>query len=382
MAVPQTVPCVNINDEFVQIVSISVKQGDFVKSGDVVGSVETDKSLVDVMAEQDGYVLRIDCAAEGKARVGSVMFWIGATADEPVPEEIATAPQAKSAAGHPTAKARAMLKELNLDPVQIPVSRERLTVADIEDWLARAGKEIPTTAPPSTATRQEDLPSVPGEMQELSVEAAGMLYTVTWHRDHAAAAYLELEYDPKHWEELAARYATEQKLMLSPLLPLLAFQLAVLGRERPLINSTIVNGRRFLYRPVNLGFTVQVGEMLYLTVVRDTQDMDAPQFIGALGEVQRHAMAHKLPPQEASGATLSFSSMARWNVSRHIPILPPQTSLIVAHAAPKNAGKAVLGATYDHRVLTGFDVAQVLQALSRPLIPGMTGTNRPEDTDR
>jgi hypothetical protein len=58
--------------------------------------------------------------------------------------------------------------------------------------------------------------------------------------------------------------------------------------------------------------------------------------------------------------------MARWNVSRHTPILPPQTALIIAHAAPKNSDKAVLGATYDHRVLTGFDVAQVLLALSRP----------------
>ena len=366
MAVPQTVPCVNINDEIVQIVSINVKQGDFVKSGDVVGTVETDKSLVDVVVEQDGYVLRIDCAAEQKARVGSVMFWLGAKPDEPIPEEIKTAHQALSAAGQPTAKARAMLKELNLDPVRIPASGDRLTVADIEDWLARAGKSGPANTKPSTATRQEDSPLVPGELQELSVEAAGMLHTVTWHRDHAAAAYLEHEYDPKPWEELAARYATQHKLMLSPLLPLMAFKLAVLGRERPLINSTIVNGRRYQYRPVNLGFTVQVGEMLYLTVVRDTQDMDAARFIGALGEIQRHAMSHKLPPQEASGSTLSFSSMARWNVSRHIPILPPQTSLIVAHAAPKNAGKAVLGATYDHRVLTGFDVAQVLQALSRP----------------
>ncbi len=106
--------------------------------------------------------------------------------------------------------------------------------------------------------------------------------------------------------------------------------------------------------------------------MRETQDMDAARFIAALGEVQRHAMAHKLRPEEASGATLSFSSMARWNVSRHIPILPPQTSLIVAHAAPRNAGKAVLGATYDHRVLTGFDVAQVLQALSPT--PGVTAT--------
>ena len=34
-------------------------------------------------------------------------------------------------------------------------------------------------------------------------------------------------------------------------------------------------------------------------------------------------MAHKLRPDESSGATLAFSSMARWNVSRHVPILPP-----------------------------------------------------------
>lgn len=363
----QTVPCVNINDEFVDIVSIDVKQGEFVNSGDVVATVETDKSMIDVVAEQDGYVLRIDCTPEQKVRVGAVMFWLGATPDEPIPEQVADTPLAANSTGLPTAKARAMLKELDLDPAQIPASGNRLTVADIEAWLARGGKAGSKAAPAAASPRREEsMPSVPGELQALSPEAAGMLHTVAWHRDHAAAAYLELEYDPKPWEERAANYAAEHKLMLSPLLPLMAFRLAELGRERPLINSTIVNGQRFQYRPVNLGFTVQAGAMLYLTVVRDTQEMDAAQFINALGEVQRHAMAHKLPPLEASGATLSFSSMARWNVSRHIPILPPQTALIIAHAAPKNAGNAVLGASYDHRVLTGFDVAQVLQALSRP----------------
>ena len=371
MAAPQTVPCVNINDEVVQVVSINVKPGEFVKIGDVVGAVETDKSLLDVMAERDGYVLRIECQPEQKVRVGSVMFWFGDAPEEPVPEATAAAPRLASGGGQPTAKARAMLKQLGLDPARIPQSGERLTVADIEAWLAGPEKGRSTSARPSAPTTAasivaEDAPAVAGTLEELSPEAAGMLHTVSWHRDRAVAAYLELEYDPKPWEEYAAHYAAEQKLMLSPLLPLMAFRLAVLGRERPALNATIVNDRRYQYRPVNLGFTVQVGAMLYLTVVRDTQDMDAARFIGALGEVQRHAMAHKLPASEASGATLSFSSMARWNVSRHIPILPPQTSLIVAHAAPKGAGGAVLGATYDHRLLTGFDVAQVLQALSRP----------------
>ena len=366
MAVSQTVPCVNINDEVVQVVNIKVEPGEFVKSGDVIGAVETDKSLIDVLAEQDGYVLRIDCQPEQKVRVGSVMFWFGNAPDEPIPEAVGVAPPAASGGGQPTAKARTMLKQLGLDPARIPHGGERLTVADIEAWLVGADKGRSTGAPGRARTMVEDSPSVPGTVHELSPEAAGMLHTVSWHRHHAAAAYLELEYDPKPWEEHAARYATQQKLMLSPLLPLMAFRLAVLGRERPMINATIVDDRRYQYRSVNLGFTVQVGEMLYLTVVRDAQDMDAARFIVALGEVQRHAMAHRLPPNEASGATLSFSSMARWNVSRHIPILPPHTSLIVAHAAPKAAGRAVLGASYDHRLLTGFDVLQVLQALSRP----------------
>ena len=366
MAAPQTVPCVNINDEVVQVVSINVKPGEFVKAGAVIGAVETDKSLLDVVAERDGYVLRIECQPEQKVRVGSVMFWLGETPDEPIPEAVHAAPQAASGGGQPTAKARAMLHQLGLDPARIPHSGERLTVADIEAWLAGAGKGRSSSAPISALATVEDSPPVPGTLEELSLEAAGMLHTVSWHRDRAAAAYLEMEYDPKPWEEHAARYATEQKLMLSPLLPLMAFQLAVLGRERPMINATIVGNQRYQYGTLNLGFTVQVGEMLYLTVVRDTQDMDVARFIGALGEVQRHAMAHRLPANEASGATLSFSSMARWNVSRHIPILPPHTSLIVAHAAPKSSGRAVLGASYDHRLLTGFAVAQVLQALSRP----------------
>lgn len=366
MASYQTVPCVNINDEFVDVVSIDVKPGQYVNSGDIVATVETDKSMIDVVAEQDGYVLRIDAIEKEKARVGSVLFWLGESADEPIPEQKQESVAPDGISLQPTAKARALLKKLGLDSAGIPASGDRLSVADIEAWLARSGKSITPAAGATPVARQEQMPAVNGELVALSSEAAGMLHAVSWHRDHAAAGYIEMEYDPKPWEDYAAAYAAEHKLMLSPLLPLMAFRLAQLGRERQAINSTIVNGQRYQYQPVNLGFTVQAGTMLYLTVVRDTQDMDTAQFISALGEIQRHAMGHKLPPQEASGATLSFSSMARWNVSRHIPILPPQTSLIVAHAAPKNAGHAVLAASYDHRVLTGFDVAQVLQALSQP----------------
>jgi len=145
MAHSQTAPCVNINDEVVQVVSINVKEGEFVKRGDVIGAVETDKSLVDVVAEQDGYVLKIECQPEQKVPVGAVMIWLGEAPDEAVPQEQQAASAGSSAGMRPTGKARAMLKELNLDAARIPARGDRLTVADIETWLAGAGRGHPAT---------------------------------------------------------------------------------------------------------------------------------------------------------------------------------------------------------------------------------------------
>ena len=365
MASPLNVPRVNNNDDSVRIVAVGVKEGDFVKHGQIIGAVETDKAVLDVSAERDGYVLKILRQPGETAAVGSVLLWLGDVASERAPEEApAASADAGSPVARPTAKALSMLRELGLDAAKIPRSGDRLTVADIEAWLAK-GQTDDATAP-ARSPAAEAPPEVAGEMQPLSLEERAMLSTVAWHRDRAAPGYVEIEYAAEAWNEHAARYASEHKLLLSPLLPLIAFRLVELARATPRINATIVGEQRYQYQAVNLGFTVQAGATLYLAVVQNAHEMSVSRFIDELGEVQRHAVAHKLRPSESSGATLSFSSMARWEVARHIPILPPCTSLIVAHAAQRAAGHAVLGASYDHRLLTGFDVVNVLRALAQP----------------
>ena len=201
-----------------------------------------------------------------------------------------------------------------------------------------------------------------------------MMATVLWHRDQAAPGYIEVEVDTAPWEAYAKRYGDRHRLLMPPLMPLMAWRLVELAAQQPRINATIVSGRRYRYAGVNLGFTVQADRTLYLTVVRDADALDALRFIDAMGGLQRRAMSHRLAPAEMSGATIAFTSMARWNVSRHVPILPPHTGLIVAHSAPRGSGKFVLGASYDHRLLSGFEVVQVLQALAQPPqpLPGET----------
>lgn len=367
MAFALHAPRVNNNDDIVQVIAFRVGVGDYIEKGEIVLDVETDKAIVEVAAENDGYVLKLMCEVDDKVAVGSILLWQGESLDEPVPETPVAAPAAEGAGNaRPTAKARTLLKELGLDAGAVPASGDRLTLADVETYIAAHGIQRRDRTPAVTVSAQESLPDVPGQLVDLNAEERGMLITVSWHRDHAAATYLEVEYDPKAWEDHAAAYAAANKLMLSPLLPLLAYRYVQLVKASPRLNATVVNGKRFQYQPVNLGFTVQAGETLYLTVVRDADTLDTKPFIENLGEVQRHALQRKLSREETSGATIAFSSMARWSVSRHIPILPPYCSLMIAHAAPKGSGRAVLGASYDHRVLSGFDVARLLMELAKP----------------
>jgi pyruvate/2-oxoglutarate dehydrogenase complex dihydrolipoamide acyltransferase (E2) component len=191
-----------------------------------------------------------------------------------------------------------------------------------------------------------------------------MLRTVSWQRDHAVPGHIEIEYNPEPWRAYAAAFRETHGLWFDPVLSLMAWRLARLAGKHPRINATISGSSEYLYEAVNLGFTIQADATLYLVVLSGAERMDALEFVRELGSLQLAAMRHSLSAEQTSNATLSFSSMARWGVSRHVPVLPPHSSMIVAHTA--TATVARLGATYDHRLLTGYDVARVLQTLAAP----------------
>ncbi|XHS77511.1 2-oxo acid dehydrogenase subunit E2 [Burkholderiaceae bacterium UC74_6] len=366
MASPIHTPRVNNNDDIVKLITLEVRVGDAVKAGQMVAQVETDKAIVEVEAPADGFLLGWTAEVDQMVAVGSVLAWIGATKDEAVPQPQADATPAAaagSATGQPTAKARMLLLQHGLQADQVPASGERLSADDVLRYVAQrpgAAKTQRASAPVADAT-----PQVAGARKPLSGSERGMLQTVSWSREHAVPGYLEIEFDPAPWDAYAKGWAEARRLMMTPLLPLMAWRLVELARETPVLNATIAGNDRFEFDAVNLGFTVQAGDTLYLAVTRQANTLGEEGFVNQLGEIQRRAMKHQLSVDELTGATVSFSSMARWKISRHIPVLPPQTALIVAHAQSAS-GVHVLGATYDHRVLSGFQVAQLLRKLAKP----------------
>jgi pyruvate dehydrogenase E2 component (dihydrolipoamide acetyltransferase) len=363
MPYPVHVPRVNNNDDVVKVVRIAVAPGDAVTAGDLLMEVETEKAVVEVPAERDGYVLSLQCESGQAIAVGSVALWLGMTADEAVPQAASGPEQLVSKpAGEMSAKARLLLRRYGLTADAIPHAGPRLLATDIEAYLAaqpRSAAAVPSSREPV------ELPA-PADMEPLSSVARGMLATVTWQRDHAATAYLEIDYDPRPWEQTASDFMHARRLLFSPLLALLAHRLAQLAPELGANGTVLEQGEARLvrYRQVNLGFTVQAGEVLYLCVVEGADAMAPAQFVARLSDLQRRAMGHKLAPAEMRGATIGFTSMARWGVQRHQPVLPPHTGVMVAHAASAPGGeRAVLGITYDHRLLSGFAAVQLLKKL-------------------
>jgi pyruvate dehydrogenase E2 component (dihydrolipoamide acetyltransferase) len=367
MATAIHVPRVNNNDDEVKLVAFQVGKSDRVSKGQIVAMVETDKAVVDVEAPDDGFVLALLGEPDNTVAVGSVLMWLGATIDATVPDQASAPAAASPTSSAPTAKAAALLAKHGLDAGVIPASGERLTVADVEQYLA-ANPGGPKASGPSThAPEQAPQPDVAGTLRALKSEEKGMLNTVLWHRDTAVPGYVEIEYDPRPWDDCAQAFGRQNGLLLSPLLPLMAWRLVELAGHDRRLNATIVGSKRYEYNEVNLGFTVQAADVLYLAVVRNALALGDLGFVNSLVDLQRRAAAHKLGPLDTQGATIGFSSMARWKVARHMPILPPHTALMIAHASAV-ADTGVLGATYDHRVLSGADVVGMLRKLAKPVV--------------
>lgn len=365
MAIAIHVPRINNNDDEVKLVGLDTAIGQRVTKGQVLAQVETDKAVVEVEAQVDGYVLSIRAELESVIRVGSVLIWLGESLDTPVPTENENAENSIGGSGSaPTAKAKALLSLYGLNASEVPASGMRLSVADVERHVALRGL-TPHGTVPATGVAPAEHPEISGARVALTPEERGMLATVTWHRDVAVPGYIEISYDQAPWEAFAKAYGEQHKLLLNPLLPLMAWRLVELAQEKPRLNASIIDRERIEYHDVNLGFTVQAGDILYLTVMRNAGRMDQLDFVNGMIDIQRRAAAHKLTAQETQGATIAFSSMARWKVNRHIPILSPNTAIMIAHTTTPS-GECILGASYDHRVLNGADVVVMLRKLAKP----------------
>ena len=195
MPIALRTPRINNNDDTVRLTSILVETGSAVHKGQSLAEIETDKATFDVEAEQDGYVLAIIHQPGETVDVGSVLFWLGATPDEAVPEASNVTPVSEapaSSGAEPTLKAAILLSEYNLAADQVPSAGPRLTAAEVESFIRQRGLQKPKHRTARAEEPAVTLPAAPGTRTPLTPEQRGMLRTVIWQRDEAVPGYVEM----------------------------------------------------------------------------------------------------------------------------------------------------------------------------------------------
>ncbi|GAA1548375.1 2-oxo acid dehydrogenase subunit E2 [Dactylosporangium maewongense] len=354
------VPKLNTNDDSYVLLAWLAPDGEAVPAGAPVAEVETSKAVEELTAATGG-VLRHRAATGAEIAPGQVI----AVLDDPTAAGAAPVPSSAGDDGPTiTAPARARMAELGVGAEQVAaLGRPIVRRADI-DALAEA--------PPPVATG-----SATGS---LSRNQRAVARTVA--RSHATvpAAYTAMTIDVGAALERMPRLTRAVRRPVG-LAELFVAAIGAAHAEHPMCFARLDDDGHTLHPAfaAHVGVTVDLGEGLYVPVVRDAGTATVAEIARALARFRVTAAGGAFRPSELDGATITLTLHQDADVSLAIPIVYPGQTCAVAVTAPRPelylgddgrpAARTVsqVGLAYDHRVVNGREAARFLAALARTL---------------
>jgi pyruvate dehydrogenase E2 component (dihydrolipoamide acetyltransferase) len=416
MAVDILMPALSPTMEEGTLAKWLVKEGDAVKSGQILAEIETDKATMEFEAVDEGIIGRI-LVAEGTAGVKvntpiAVLVEEGEAADAapapvatkaapvaveaPVATAPATAAKAPVAAGarvfaSPLARRIAADKGLDLAQVKGSGPHGRIVKADVEAAKPGAAPIAVASVAPASATAP-----APAMAVSASTETVKKMFT--------DRQYTEIPLDGMR-KTIAARL-TEAKQTIPHfylrrsvnLDPLMAFREALNGQLAgrgvklsvndfiikacalalqavPAANAVWAGDRVLQMKASDVAVAVAIEGGLFTPVLRDAESKSLSSLSAEMKDLAARAKTRKLAPHEYQGGSFAISNLGMMGVENFDAVInPPHGSILAVGAGIKTpvVGKdgAVTVATMmsmtlsvDHRVIDGALGAEFLKAV-------------------
>ncbi|GLR68936.1 acetyltransferase component of pyruvate dehydrogenase complex [Acidocella aquatica] len=388
------------------------KEGDEVKSGDILAEIETDKATMEVEAVDEGFIAKIlvPDGTDGVA-VNEVIAILTATKGEAIsapkaaaPAPVAAAPVAAAvaapvvAAAAPAAAndervfasplARRMAKQAGVDLAGIKGSgpNGRIVKADLDKAPAAAPAPAVAAAPAPMAAAPAPKPAAPAPVITGAYKAVPnstmrkvIARRLTESKQSVPHFYLNshIEIDEllKLRAELNARSPKEGpgsfKLSVNDLI-IKGCALAL--RRHPNVNASYTEDAILLYDDVDISIAVAIPDGLITPIIRKADERGLPSISNAMKDLGARAKAGKLKPEEFQGGGFSISNLGMFGIPDFTAIInPPQGAILAVGAGEKRAvvkDDQIVIATMmtvtlsvDHRVVDGALGAQFLATL-------------------
>ncbi|MCW3845826.1 pyruvate dehydrogenase complex dihydrolipoamide acetyltransferase [Sphingomonas sp. LB-2] len=384
-----------------------VKEGDSVKSGDLMAEIETDKATMEFEAVDEGVVGKI-LVPEGtdNVKVGTVIMVLAgegedvsaAPAPAPAPKaEAAPAPapaaapaKANGAAtgdrvkASPLAKRIAAEKGVDLAGVSGSGPNGRIVKADIEGAKpgaapasASPAAQAPSAAPAAAPAGHKPVwydDTIPHEEEKLSNIRKTIARRLTESKQTVPHIYLtvDIRLDAllKLRTELnAALAARNVKLSVNDLL-IKALGVALI--QSPKCNVTYTGDKLIKYQRADVSVAVSTPTGLITPIVRDAAGKSPSAISTEMKDLAGRAREGKLQPHEYQGGTASLSNMGMYGIKQFEAVINPPQGMIMAIGAGEKRpyviddalGVAtIMSATgsFDHRAIDGADGAELMK---------------------
>ena len=396
-----------------RIASWKKKEGDVVKSGEVIAEVETDKAVMDLVARADG-VLRKILVPEGQTVPVSSLVGVIAAADENIEgfggttEKPAAAPVAPTPAAEATVikakvvgvtAAPASTPASTPSPTPVPPSPSATVPQDggrvLSSPLARriaaekgvniasvagsgpAGRVIARDVASAQATPNAPRPTPPASGFE-DVPLTQIRKTIAKRLVQSIGPiphfFLTTEIDMQAAWDLRTSLKAKGDTYAISFNDLIIKAVAHALRAHRAVNAWWMDDHIRYHGDVHVGMAVAVEDGLITPVIRFADQKGLAAISAESKALAEKARARRLTPEEYTGATFSVSNLGMFDIDEFTAVInPPEAGILaIGRIAEKPVvmggqivARRILRVTMscDHRVIDGATGAQFLQTV-------------------
>jgi len=393
-----------------------VKEGDTVKSGDLLAEIETDKATMEFEAVDEGTVAQI-LVAEGtdNVKVGTVIAVIAGEDEDassakaaPAPASAATASKAETPVpaaapapapapapaaaapaesgdrikASPLAKRLAAEQGIDLKSLTGTGPGGRIVKADLEGAPAGAAATAapapaaaaPAATPaPATASSIPDF-GIPHEDEKLSGMRKTIARRLTESMQQSPHIYLTVDIHLDALLKLRGELnaSLESRGVKLSVNDMLIKALAVALERVPACNVSFGGDVMRQYKRADISVAVSIPGGLITPIIVDAGGKTMSKISTEMSELAAKAKEGKLQPSEYQGGTASISNMGMMGIKQFTAVInPPQAMIMAIGAGEKRpyivddalAIATVMSATgsFDHRAIDGADGALLMK---------------------
>ena len=356
--------------------------GEAVKRDELIVDIETDKVVMEVLAEADGVLTEI-VANEGDTVLSAQLLGrldtdAVASASAAAPAASAAAPAAASDDAILSPAARKIAAENALNPAAIPGTGKDGRVTK-EDAVAAVANTPAAAAPKAAAPSAEAPMFAAGDRVEKRVPMTRLRKKVAERLVEAQSSMAMLttfnEVNMKPIMELRSKYKdlfekTHNGVRLGFMSFFIKAAVEALKRQ-PGVNASI-DGDDIVYHGYqDIGVAVSSERGLVVPVLRNAEFMSLAEIEGGINAYGRKAKEGKLTLEEMTGGTFTISNGGVFGSLLSTPIVnPPQTAILGMHKIQERPmavnGEVVilpmmyLALSYDHRLIDGKEAVTFL----------------------